>query len=474
MTSLCKLYYEAEMLNGRAKIFTNFQEVTDDNIGLILAQAYPLFLQNATDIEYLENYYRGIQPIKNRVKKIRPEICNKTVVNHAYEIANFRIGYLLEKPIQYVARKDTTKIDMLNSYNDFNEYEDKESKDLEIENHRAIGGTAYRLVLPNNNYDSNSGYDESPFNISTIDAKEAFVVYSANIGKKPLLGVIVLIERIDNKRVIKLQAWTDTKYYVYDFSNKIMESIEAHTYGMIPLIEYPNNEERMGVFEPVLDILDSANTVLNNAVDGIEQFIQAIMVFKNVEVTEQMLKELKELGAINISDTGEIKANVDYLSKELNQEQTIKLYECLISCAYKIAGCPQQKGSGGGNNGSTEMHDGWTEVQAKVVKDEAQFRKSEKKFIKLSLNITKTLTLGKVALSCADITIKFTRRNYENLPQKVDALVKVLGTDKVAPEIAFAICGLFADPEEAYLASKKYIEELEKKAQKGVDTDVTA
>lgn len=452
------------MLNGRTKIFTNFREVTEDNIGTILAQAYPQFLANASDIDYLYNYYRGIQPIQQRVKKIRKEICNKMVVNHAYEIANFRIGYLLEKPIQYVARKKDTNVDMLNKYNDFNEIEDKENKDIEIENARAICGTAYRLTLPNKKY-TRGDKNKSPFNISTIESNTAFIVYSSDIGEKPLLGVIVLVERVDNKRVIKLQAWTEDMFYIYDFSNKALLKKQSHTYGMIPLIEYPNNAERMGAFEPVIDILNSANTVLNNAIDGIEQFIQAIMVFKNVEITEQMLKELKELGAINITDSGEIKANVDYLSQELNQEQVLKLVEYLISCAYKIAGCPQQKGSGGGNNGSTEMHDGWTEVEAKVIKDEARFRKSEKQFIKLTLDYVRTLTYGDVDLSSADISVKFTRRNYENLTQKVNALVLMLQNDKIEPSLAFATCGLFADPEEAYLASKKYIEELEKRKQ---------
>lgn len=460
------------MLNGRAKIFTNFKEINDDNIEYVLGQAYPLFVTNSTDIEILYNFYRGIQPILQRTKNIRPEICNKMVVNHAYEIANFRIGYLLEKPIQFVARKQNTNVDMLNRYNDFNEIEDKESKDIEIENSRAICGTAYRLALPNKKYTKGSK-TESPYNISTIDPTTGFVVYSSDIGEKPLLGVVVLIERIDSKRVIKLQAWTDTTYYVFDFSNKVMEVKKPHTYGMIPLIEYPNNEERMGVFEPAIDILNSANTVLNNAIDGIEQFIQAIMVFKNVEVTAEMLKTLKELGAINISDSGEIKANVDYLSQELNQEQVLKLVEYLISCAYKICACPQQKSGGNGNNGATEIHDGWTEVEAKVQKDEARFRKSEKEFIKLTLNYAKTLTYGEVDLSSADITVKFTRRNYENLTQKVNALVLMLQNGKIDPRLAFATCGLFSDPEEAYLASEKYVKEQAQVSQNGGDPNAT-
>lgn len=464
MTTNCKLYYEAEMLNGRLKIFTDFRKITKDNIGEVLAKAYALFSTNLKDIEYLYWYYRGVQPILYRKKDIRPEINNKIVENHAYSIVQFRTGYLLEKPIQYVARKDSTNIDMLNQYNDFNVLESKESGDKKIANWRAICGTAYRLSLPNKKYSKDSRND-SPHTVSTVSPLKAFVVYSSDIGERPMLGVIILKEKdINGNETIKLQAWTENMYYIFDYGSRTIIKSEAHTYGMIPLIEYPNGEERMGAFEMVLPMLDALNTIQSNRVDGIEQFIQAIMVFKNVEITKEMLQTLKDLGAINISDSGEVKANIEYLSQELNQEQVQKLKSDLLTNIYKICGIPQQNGSGGGNNGATEIHDGWTEAEAKAQEDELSFKTSEQQFIKLSLNIDKTLTRNKVDLSLADIDIKFTRRNYENLTQKVNALNIMLVSGKVAPRVAFATCGLFADPEEAYLASQQYIEEQAQKA----------
>lgn len=445
------------MLNGRLKIFTNFRKVTDENIGQVLAEAYPLFCDNLKDIEFLYWYYRGVQPILFRKKEIRPEINNKIVENHAYSIVQFRTGYLLEKPIQYVARKDTTDINMVNLYNDFNVIESKETGDKQIANWRAICGTGYRLSLPNKKYNPRD-LNASPYSINTVSPFKAFVIYSSDIGEKPLVGVIVLKEKdATGKEIIKLQAWTDEKFYVFEYGSRTLLSKQPHTYGMIPLIEYPNGEERMGAFEMVIPMLDALNTIQSNRVDGIEQFIQAIMVFKNVEITEAMLKTLKDLGAINISDSGEVKANVDYLSQELNQEQVQKLKSDILSNIYKICGIPQQNGGGGGNNGAVEIHDGWTEAEAKAQEDELSFKTSEQRFIKLTLNIAKTLTYNKVALSVADIDIKFTRRNYENLTQKVNALVLMLQNGKIAPKLAFTTCGLFSDPEEAYKASEEYL-----------------
>ena len=89
------------------------------------------------------------------------------------------------------------------------EVEDKESKDKIIANHQAICGTAYRLVLPNKDYSIDG--DESPFNIYTIDPRQAFVVYSSGLGNKPLMGVIILERKISSNEVQTiLQCYTET------------------------------------------------------------------------------------------------------------------------------------------------------------------------------------------------------------------------------------------------------------------------
>ncbi|MFW2551597.1 phage portal protein, partial [Klebsiella pneumoniae] len=47
---------------------------------------------NRKQISYLYDYVRGKQPVLDRVKKIRPEIKNTIVENHALEIKNFKNG----------------------------------------------------------------------------------------------------------------------------------------------------------------------------------------------------------------------------------------------------------------------------------------------------------------------------------------------------------------------------------------------
>lgn len=445
-------------LNGRKVIYSLYQEVTDDNIIDILEQAYPTHVVNVAQIEYLFNYYKGIQPILSREKKIRKEINNKVVENHANAIVQFKTGYLLEHPIQYVARKDGVDNNSIAYLNDCMVVEDKESKDKKIANDQAVCGTAYRLVLPNKYY---SGDDDSPFNIYDINPRFAFVVYSSGIGNKPLVGVVTFTRK--NASGIEetvCQAYTKNKYYEYVIGARDSLKKEYHIYNEIPLVEYPFNNERMGAFEVVINLLDSANLVESNRLDAVEQFVQALLVFKNVDIKKEDLTSLLELGAIKIKDDGTVEANVEYLVQELNQEQTQRLKDDILDIAYYIAGVYRNKNNGsvGNSQGAVIMRDGWSNIEARIQETELMFKSRERIFLKLALRFMKILTSNNYDIKLGDLDIKFTRRNYENTYQKAQVLTMMLAQPKISPRLAFVVCGLFNDPEEAHEESEVYYE----------------
>ena len=297
--------------NGRKIITTNYEleeiEKNEDLLIEVIQDAIDTFDSNVQDIDYLFNYFAGDQPILQRTKEIRSEINNKIVVNYANAITKFKTGYLLWKPIQYIARKtdiDTSSLELLN---DYMVMQGKESKDKETANSQSICGTAYRLALVNADYDEE--LDNTPFLIRNVDPRNAFVIYSANSGEA-LFGVVVMTTTDEEgNEITKYQIYSKTKYWLYNDDSEEIEERQTHTYGQIPLIEYPLNEQRIGDFEIVLSLLDAINLTQSNRLDGVEQFIQSLLVFKNVEINKDMLDSLKELGAINIKQNGEIEAN---------------------------------------------------------------------------------------------------------------------------------------------------------------------
>lgn len=221
----------------------------------------------------------------------------------------------------------------------------------------------------------------------------------------------------------------------------------------------------MGAFEIVLPLLDAINNVESNRLDGVEQFVQALMLFHNVDISSSDYRDLREEGAIKYKDIDpQFKAEIEYLTAELNQTQTQTLVDSMYNTVLTICGMPNRNGgSSTSDTGSAViMRDGWSAAEARAKDSELMFKKSEKEFLKILLRICDNLS--DLSLKLSAIEIRFTRRNYENISEKANVLITMLNNPKIAPVLAFIHCGMFSDPQVAYKMSMEYAEEQEKKA----------
>ena len=444
---------------GRKKIFTDVTEITRDNVLKVLRKALITHWSNKADMEYLYAYYKGRQPVLNRQKEVRPEIKNNVVENRANEIVSFKVGYLMGEPIQYVSRSDDKMVaDKITTLNGYCISEDKAAKDKELADWFHICGTAYRMVLPDSVFEKES--DEAPFEIYTLDPRFAFVVYANSIGEPPVMGV-KYIQRSDGAVIYSI--YTKDRYFEVENQSMIVRE-EAQPLG-IPIIEYPANNARLGAFEIVLPLLDAINTVDSNRLDGVEQFVQALMLFHNVDISSDDFSKLRDEGAIKFKDIDpQYKAEIEYLTSELNQSQTQALVDHLYNTVLTICGMPNRNGgtSTSDTGSAVIMRDGWSAAEARAKDSELMFKLSEKEFLKLVLRICSDLS--DLELKLSNVEVRFTRRNYENIAQKATVLTTMLSNPKIAPVLAFTHCGMFSDPQLAYRMSMDYAEEQEKKA----------
>jgi SPP1 family phage portal protein len=448
---------ETRQMNGRRVIKTSVKEITADNLMDVLMRAMSEHALNRSEIDYLWNYYRGKQPILHRTKEVRPEICNKIVENRANEIVSFKVGYLCGEPIQYVGRNgDDATTEAITALNELMFAEDKATKDQEVVEWQMICGTAYRLVLP----DTRGDEDEAPFEIHTLDPRDTFVVYSNEIGHKPMMGVKYYR---DDEDILHVAVYTENRFFRID-GDVIVEE-KATALDMIPIFEYPANNARLGAFEIVLPLLDAINGVESNRMDGIEQFIQAYWKFIGCNIDKEKFNQFLEEGAILVppNDNGG-NIDVDLVVKEMNQGQTQTLKEDLYNAVLTICGIPNRNGgsSTSDTGAAVLLRDGWSLAEARAKDSEHMFKKAEKKMLKLVLRICREYDTG-VNLFLKDIDLQFTRRNYENIQSKSQVLVAMLQQPKIHPLLAFQHSGLFVDPESAYALSMEHYEEEQKK-----------
>ena len=443
-------------LFGREEIVTGVDEITPDNLLLVLHKALATHSFNARQIEYLYRYMRGNQPILGRRKQIRPEICNKVVENHASEITQFTSSYFLGEPMAYIRRGATgeetsSEVSVLNEYM---YYANKASHDKNMATWMAICGVAYRMVLPNKR--AELAPDEAPYEIDTPDPRETFVVYHTGFGHRRVMGVRLVYQETAEGQADLLICGYTPKYY-FEVKNDILLKWEPHTLGDVPIYEYRLNMARMGSFEPALPLLDAINAIMSNRVDGVEQFIQSFLKFKNCDIEQETVEEIRRLGAIVIKSSNGLDSDVDIVSQELNQQQVQTLVDYLYAQILVICGMPTTT-KGGASTSDTGnavyLRDGWAQCESRARDAELLFKQSEKEFLRLVFHIIRVTR--EFSLSLSEIDCKFAPRQHGNLQSKCQALQAMLEAG-LHPQIAISSSGLFTDPMDVYEQSKEYL-----------------
>lgn len=448
------------LLKGRREIFTDVKEITRENISKVLADAFEIHLQNVTEIKYLQEYERGNQPILNRIKEVRPEINNKVVENHAAEITAFKVGYVFGSPITFVQRAsvdidgnkgnaDDKKLAILN---EMMFEEGKAAQDQMIGKDISVCGVGYRIVLPKKVKDG-----VSAFNILRLNPNNAFVIKFNDLYKKSAVGVSYITLSDDSYRV---GAYTDKQYFELegdDFSSLKVVTAVPNRIG-IPIIEYVNDDERMGCFERVISLLDALNNATSDRLNGLEQFIQAILWMNNCEIDSDQMDQLKDkLGFLTKSEPGN-PASVQYLTATLDQAQTQTLIDYLYEQILQIAGVPGREQSTGGNTGQAILlSNGWQLAETHARGVEQTFARSEREMLKVVLKILSLIETSEVAdLKLSDIDIKFSRNRTDSLLVKTQGLMNQLQAG-IHPLIAITNCGLYSDPQGVWNDSKAYM-----------------
>lgn len=447
------------MSYGRLKIYSDAREITAQNVVDEVNKAYAVHCRNRADIKKLWEYYRGKTKILTKEKEVREEINHKINENRAYEIVKFHKGYVFGEPIQYVRRERTVSKhadDVIAAdINDLNGYmadANKGACDNSLSEWMYVGGAGYRLTLPNRKWTVDG--DESPLSIYSLEPMKTFVVRSTDIDEHVLMAVCC-VERENNEKVFSV--YTDKWYFEFVEYGAVVT--KPNPLGMIPIVEYPAENARLGVFEVAMPMLDALDELQSNRMDDIVQFVNSFLGIFGGELDEDTYKKLNDWKTLCLPEGTDAK----YLSATLSQADVQTLKNDIYNAILTICGVPNRNGgtSTSDTGSAVILRDGWESAEARAKATEEIFKSSEKEFLKIALRILRD-TVG-TRLRLSDITPHFTRRNYDNIASKSQVLIAMLNNPKIHPEVAYAACGMFPDPESAYLQGMAYYEEQMKK-----------
>lgn len=435
---------------GRKILYTDVETITEDNIVKVVGDCIGNYYYNKTIIEYLWRYYKGDQPILYRLKVQNADITNKIVENHAYEIVQFKVGQTYGEPIQFISRKDDDTINKaVDALNDYLVDANKQEKDIKAGEWQSATGTSFKAVRFANG--------EIPFQIVAPTPMNTCVIYNRST-EEPVLAVQELKD--EDGRWYKL-CYTDS--HSCKIQNGVASEWKLHAFGSIPIVEFPNNHERISDIELVIGLLDAINNMQSNRMDGIEQFVQYWVKFVNCEIDQKTFEEMKMSHALTVkSNNKDNKADVEIMTQELNQSQCQVAKDDLLDNLQAILAIPnrESQNSGGDTQGAVSLRAGWDFSKTRAKQKDPIIKSAEKRLAIIILNILR-VTGNDLKISPRDFDVQINHSPLDNLYTKTQALAQMLQSG-INPRIAVATCGLWGDAEKVSLQSQPYFDALYK------------
>ena len=446
---------------GRKIAYCDVENINESNVVQVVGDCIGIFNYNKAAIQYLWRYFKGDQPVLYRTKTVRDDVNNKVVENHAYEIVMFKTGQTYGEPIQLVSLKDQETINKaVDVFNSYTRAINKPAKDIETGTWQSAVGTAYKGI-------QFTGRKDLPFRLVNLSPLNTFVIYSRQT-QEPMAAVEELKDA--NGQYYKM-VYTDTTEFriqnsqllgVVDSNGQIVKS-KLHGFGGIPIVEYPNNPERISDIELVITMLDAINNMQSNRSDAIEQFVQSWMKFINCDVDEDSFQKMKMQGALVVKSNGDNKkVDVELMTQELKQSESQIAKDDLWNNVLTISAIPNKEGNTGGDTqGAVELRNGWDFSKQRAKLKDPFVIDAERKIVELALNIIRISGNDDCKLTPFDYDVQINHSPTDNMLVKVQALQLLLQSG-ISPIVALKTVGLFEDVQKVFSLSEPYMKVLYK------------
>lgn len=446
--------------------------------------------QNEEKERYLYEYMQGLQDIRFKNRLYEKDQKNNNIIsqNHAYRQVQFKVGFLTGEQREYTHKSDVQTDDLiyLDRY-----FADTQffAKDKDIKEWAYATGVGVALVEPrtdiigaNGYYTKAEGFDienEAPFHFENLEPTKNFVVYSSGRTKEPLF--CVSITEVDNGKdgtiLIENRITIETRYAYFECDTgktykgfqKVAKKGANKSLHYLPMIEQTYNASRMGIVELNKDSFNAVNTLLSNVEDMVIDNANMILVFKNVDVGKLDLSELKQRGAVTITDTPDLRAgataDLKTIKIEIPFDGFIDYTDSLLVPSYDIAGVPLASGqvtSGGDTGQARLLGGGWNNAYIAINSDITTFKKSDYKILETILLACRQVPNCPVnELYPSQIDIKYRINQNDNLLVKAQSIYQLWQANFPYEETIKA-SGLFSD---SVTVAKKWQEKDEKAKQ---------
>ena len=255
---------------------------------------------------------------------------NRIVVNFPKYSVDTMNGFFIGNPIKITA--DDTAVAEYVNYLD--QYNDQDDNNAELAKICSIYGKGYEMYYTDEN---------AELCITYLNPTEAFIVYDDSIVERPLYFVRIYTDKDDNEfgsisnefgvRYFKVSGglqWLETEAAERD----IKDSYKLHYFPGVPATEYIENEERQGIFEPVITLFNAYNKAISEKANDVDYFADAYLKKLGGEKLEdEDILFIRDTRVIDMPGEDGEKLSIEFMDKPNNdtaQENHLNRLERLI------------------------------------------------------------------------------------------------------------------------------------------------
>lgn len=445
---------------GRQRILVDYTEVTSQNVIEILEKAEKIHEKNASDCDYLIQYFLGEQDILKREAASTSNTNNKVVVNYALPITREIVGYTLGSPVEFVARGD--KQEEVQIINDSYDYESVNTTDMCAAIYASICGVGYYITLPSTEI-TKDNTPEIPLVVDYLDPRSTFVVQSNVIGTPQLMSCTI----IETEEVTYHICYTDTNRFIVENMEKV--TTESNPIGKDPITMLENSIFLTGDWEQAIGVMNATNLVASDSLNDIEGTIRSLLVITGTEFEEgkesESLSNIKSNRLLTLVSPAGNNVDAKFISPQLDSIGVQNIREYLDEARNIITGIPDRDNNTGGDTGTAVLNrNGWTDIEIVARFKEMFIKKARKRQLEIGLEILKRLNIVGDDMRVLDVEITIGRHTTDNLSTKATAFSTLVATGELATIDALELSGLTTRTAEVVERGKQEKEEREKKA----------
>ena len=293
------------------------EELTDAVLGRFIAQhdAEAIFRYKPLIDAYMTDYPILYVPDKPEWK---PD--NRIAVNFAKYIVDTMNGFFIGHPIKISVDGNEEAIE---DYVEFlDQYNDQDDNNAELSKICSIYGKGYEMYY----------VDElGKIGITYLTPMDAFMVYDDSVLCRERYFVRLYT---DSDNVLHGSVSDDNIVRYFTLKGKIVweDGGKKHGFAGVPATEFVENEEEMGIFEPVLTMINAYNKAISEKANDVDYFADAYMKVLGTRLDNDGVKNIRANRIINFEGETD-KLIVEFLQKpdgDTTQENLIDRLEKLI------------------------------------------------------------------------------------------------------------------------------------------------